>query len=301
MTSNRTTQFNDSPDTAAARPTSSIHHDSLTDKKTLRQIVRQRLSDADPQALQAASAQIMHALEELPEFQTAKCVLLYWSLPQEVATHDFVERWYRRKQILLPVMHGEGLLLRPFTGRNNLVQRRFGVWEPVDPTDSTTEIPSPDQSESPVNTLPDPSSAPPPATEHARNSHQIAHQTDNRNQPYVESTATNKAVATDIQSTSATHISAKQTVPSDSHTDILQPDLIIVPGVGFSPRGERLGHGKGFYDRLLAETPAIKVGICFELQLFDRLATQPHDIPMDKLLVGSPQSCALYDCLQNRP
>ena len=301
MSNNQITQFNDSPDTAAARPTSSAHHDSLPDKKTLRQIVRQRLTDADPQALQAVSAQIMHALEELPEFQTAQCVLLYWSLPQEVATHDFVERWYRRKQILLPVMHGEGLLLRPFTGRNNMVQRRFGVWEPVDSTDSTTVIPSPDQSESTVNTFPDSSLAPPPDTEHACNCHGIAHQAEKSNQPYVGSTLTNKAVATDIQSTSATHISAKQTVPSDTHTDMLQPDLIIVPGVGFSPRGERLGHGKGFYDRLLAETPAIKVGICFELQLFDRLATQPHDIPMDKLLVGSPQSCALYDCLQNRP
>lgn len=301
MTSNRTTQFNDSPDTAAARPTSSAHHDSLPDKKTLRQIVRQRLSDADPQALQAASAQIMHALEELPEFQTAQCVLLYWSLPQEVATHDFVERWYRRKQILLPVMHGEGLLLRPFTGRNNLVQRRFGVWEPVNPTDTTTEIPSPDQSESTVNTFPDSSIATPPDTEHARNCHRIAHQAEMSSQPYMGSTATNKAVSTDNQSTSATHISAKQTVPSDSHTNMPQPDLIIVPGVGFSPRGERLGHGKGFYDRLLVETSAIKVGICFELQLFDRLSTQPHDIPMDKLLVGSPQSCTLYDCLQNRP
>lgn len=301
MSNNQITQFNDSPDTAAARQATSANLASLPDKKTLRQIVRQRLSNADPQALQAASAQIMHALEELPEFQTAQCVLLYWSLPQEVATHDFVERWYRRKQILLPVMHGEGLLLRPFTGRNNMVQRRFGVWEPVDPTDSTTEISSPHQSESTVNTLPAPSSATPPDTEHARNCHGIAHQAEKSNFPLCESISTNKAVATDIQSTSTTHISAKQTMPSDSHTDMLQPDLIIVPGVGFSPRGERLGHGKGFYDRLLAETPAIKVGICFELQLFDRLATQPHDISMDKLLVGSPQSCALYDCLQNRP
>lgn len=298
MSNNQITQFNDSPDTAAARQATSANLASLPDKKTLRQIVRQRLTNADPQALQAASAQIMHALEELPEFQTAQCVLLYWSLPQEVATHDFVERWYRRKQILLPVMHGEELLLRPFTGRNNLVQRRFGVWEPVNSTESTTEIPYPDQSESTVNTFPDSSLALPPDTEHARNCHGIAHQAEKSNIHLCESTSTNKAAAKDNQST---HISAKQTVPSDSHTDMFQPDLIIVPGVGFSPRGERLGHGKGFYDRLLAETPAIKVGICFELQLFDRLATQPHDIPMDKLLVGSPQSCALYDCLQNRP
>lgn len=301
MSNNQITQFNDSPDTATSRPATSANLASLPDKKTLRQIVRQRLSNADPQALQAASAQIMHALEELPEFQTAQCVLLYWSLPQEVATHDFVERWYRRKQILLPVMHGEGLLLRPFTGRNNLVQRRFGVWEPVDSTDSTTEIPSPDQSKSTVNTFPDSSLATPLDTEHARNCHRIAHQAEKSNFPLCGSISTNKAVATDIQSTSTTHISAKQTVSSDSHTDMFQPDLIIVPGVGFSPRGERLGHGKGFYDRLLVETSAIKVGICFELQLFDRLSTQPHDIPMDKLLVGSPQSCALYDCLQNRP
>ena len=79
------------------------------------------------------------------------------------------------------------------------------------------------------------------------------------------------------------------------------PDLIIVPGVGFSPRGERLGHGKGFYDRLLAETSATKVGICFDLQLFDHITTQTHDIPMDKLLVGTPHQCILYDCHPDHP
>ena len=97
-------------------------------------MVRQRLSEATPQYLQAASAQIMQTLETLPEFQQAQCILLYWSLPQEVATHHFVEKWYLHKQIVLPVMHGDGLLLRPFTGRENLVQRQFGVWEPITTT-----------------------------------------------------------------------------------------------------------------------------------------------------------------------
>ena len=114
-------------------------------------MVRQRLYEATPQYLQTASAQIMQTLETLPEFQQAQCILLYWSLPQEVATHHFVEKWYLHKQIVLPVMHGDGLLLRPFTGRENLVQRQFGVWEPITTTTIAETQTTPSTSE-PIHT-----------------------------------------------------------------------------------------------------------------------------------------------------
>lgn len=83
--------------------TSSIPSADLPDKKALRLMVRHRLSEATPQYLQTASAQIMQTLETIPEFQQAQCILLYWSLPQEVATHHFVEKWYLHKQICCPL------------------------------------------------------------------------------------------------------------------------------------------------------------------------------------------------------
>jgi len=50
-------------------------------------------------------------------------------------------------------------------------------------------------------------------------------------------------------------------------------DLFIIPGVAFGLDGYRLGHGKGYYDRLLSNTKSPVIGICFESQVF---ATVPH-------------------------
>lgn len=63
--------------------------------------------------------------------RAAASVALYWSLPGEVFTHDLVERWSRSKRIYLPVMQGDGLILKRFTDRNDLREARFGVQEPI--------------------------------------------------------------------------------------------------------------------------------------------------------------------------
>lgn len=59
-------------------------------------------------------------LEEHPRFRQAKTLLLYYSLPDEVQTHDFVERWSKSKQIILPVVKGDELELRQYTGKQDL-------------------------------------------------------------------------------------------------------------------------------------------------------------------------------------
>lgn len=66
--------------------------------------------------------------------------------------------------------------------------------------------------------------------------------------------------------------------------EFIRFDVIVVPGVGFDHHGNRLGRGKGFYDRLLKETKGYKVGLAFEEQLVPELPTQAHDIPMDTLI-----------------
>jgi 5-formyltetrahydrofolate cyclo-ligase len=62
--------------------------------------------------------------------------------------------------------------------------------------------------------------------------------------------------------------------------------LIVVPGVAFDRQGGRLGHGKGYYDKLLEhakpETPLI--ALAFECQLFPEIPMQEHDIYMDKVV-----------------
>lgn len=60
-------------------------------------------------------------------------------------------------------------------------------------------------------------------------------------------------------------------------------DLALVPGVAFDRRGGRLGHGAGFYDKLLgsAGRRAPLVAGAFEVQVVERLPVEPHDVFMD--------------------
>lgn len=61
-------------------------------------------------------------------------------------------------------------------------------------------------------------------------------------------------------------------------------ELIIVPAVAFDKKGNRLGRGKGFYDRLLQTTKATKIGVGYDFQLLDELPSEPHDVPMDMVI-----------------
>lgn len=59
-------------------------------------------------------------------------------------------------------------------------------------------------------------------------------------------------------------------------------DLVLVPGMAFDLQGNRLGRGRGFYDRLLPEASGIKCGICYDHQLLaEKIPTEPHDWKVD--------------------
>ncbi|MCS7278439.1 MAG: 5-formyltetrahydrofolate cyclo-ligase [Thermodesulfobacteriaceae bacterium] len=63
--------------------------------------------------------------------------------------------------------------------------------------------------------------------------------------------------------------------------EVSQLDLIFVPGVAFDLYKGRLGYGVGFYDRVLAQTKALKVGVAFSFQIFERLPLEEHDQRVD--------------------
>lgn len=66
-------------------------------------------------------------------------------------------------------------------------------------------------------------------------------------------------------------------------------DLVVVPGVAFDRRGGRLGHGKGYYDRLLGRrspgTPAI--ALAFQCQMVEAVPMTERDVPVDIILTES--------------
>lgn len=69
--------------------------------------------------------------------------------------------------------------------------------------------------------------------------------------------------------------------------DMVDPDtleLIITPAVAYDRKGNRLGRGKGYYDRLLMTTKAAKIGVAYHFQLVDEIAVEPHDVPVDMVI-----------------
>lgn len=147
------------------------------------------------------SEQIRYRIEQLPEFRTAKTILLYHALPDEVDTSSFLQSWDQDKELLLPVVKGEDLIIRNYHA-GDLKKGSFGILEPQ-----------------------------------------------------------GKEV-----------------------TDLSTIDLIIIPGVAFDKRRNRLGRGKGYYDKLLSQTSACKVGICYDCQVIDLLPVEEHDIPMNYII-----------------
>lgn len=61
-------------------------------------------------------------------------------------------------------------------------------------------------------------------------------------------------------------------------------DLALVPGLGFTPMGGRLGRGKGYFDRLLPSVSGITCGVAFDCQLVDTLPLEPHDAVLNAVL-----------------
>ncbi len=63
-------------------------------------------------------------------------------------------------------------------------------------------------------------------------------------------------------------------------------DLVILPGTAFDIKGNRLGYGAGYYDKLLEHkrTNTTLIGLAYELQLVNNIPNMPHDIPVNKII-----------------
>lgn len=61
-------------------------------------------------------------------------------------------------------------------------------------------------------------------------------------------------------------------------------DLVVVPGVAFDQKGNRIGYGGGYYDRFLQQSTAKKVGVCYQFQLVDDIAKEVTDVAMNAVV-----------------
>lgn len=71
----------------------------------------------------------------------------------------------------------------------------------------------------------------------------------------------------------------------EAFTDYAAIGLAIIPGIAFDREGNRLGRGKGYYDRLLPKLHCKKLAVCYHLQLWEKpLPCDAWDIPMDLIV-----------------
>jgi 5-formyltetrahydrofolate cyclo-ligase len=75
-------------------------------------------------------------------------------------------------------------------------------------------------------------------------------------------------------------------IPIPKERDVLMPDAVIVPLVGFDESGFRLGYGGGYFDRTLAAARPrpYAIGLGYEDSALQTIYPQPHDIPMDVIV-----------------
>lgn len=150
----------------------------------------------------SAAAAVFRAVERTAAFMLADRILIYNSLPDELSTREFIDKWSPRKHFFLPRVNGVNLELLPYE-RTRLHLGAFHIEEP-----DGNDIADPDSME-----------------------------------------------------------------------------LIIVPSVALDPSGNRLGRGRGFYDRLLAQTRATTLGVGYDFQFIaDGLPADPHDVPLDMII-----------------
>lgn len=177
---------------------------SILDKNSLRRLVRQLKAQMTGSDKQAQSDSIFAKLEQTQFFAKAKDIAIYWSLDDEVCTHRFIEKWHRQKGVYLPVVVGNDLIFKQYTGMNDMKAGAFGISEPTGP-----EI-----------------------------------------------------------------------------GDLDKIDIVIVPGIAFDANNNRMGRGRGFYDRMLSATNAYKVGVAFDCQLFQQIPANENDIAMDMTITS---------------
>jgi len=102
----------------------------MLSKTQLRKSIKRQFASLPAERLQEQAEAALQKLARHPRFRQAKTVLLYYSLPDELPTHDFIKQWAAQKNILLPVVNDADLLLRRYTAESEICTGAFQIGEP---------------------------------------------------------------------------------------------------------------------------------------------------------------------------
>lgn len=100
-------------------------------KKIVRKEIKHYKSLMSNQERITRSDFLLRKLENNIWFINSKTILFYWSMDDEIHTHDFIQKWSDKKRIILPKVNGDALDLKVFTNINSLKEgERYGILEP---------------------------------------------------------------------------------------------------------------------------------------------------------------------------
>jgi 5-formyltetrahydrofolate cyclo-ligase len=102
-----------------------------TDKKELRDLMRERVKELDAPTCGRLSEDAALRLETLPQFRAARTVALYSALGGEVSLSTLIGRWTGVKTLLLPVTEGNRMFFRVHDGATPMRRGAFGIMEPA--------------------------------------------------------------------------------------------------------------------------------------------------------------------------
>ncbi len=90
----------------------------------------------------------------------------------------------------------------------------------------------------------------------------------------------------------APEVDGRDLVVMPGRLDPAQLDVVVVPGLAFTPDGRRLGQGGGHYDRFLPRLrpDCITIGACFAEQVVGVLPIEPHDRRVDHVATDQPMT-----------
>lgn len=176
-------------------------------KSELRKEIRNRKRQFTQEQLGELSLSAISQLRNHPKIKNAHTLLLYYSLPDEVNTHEWIDELAALgKRVILPVViDDENMILREHTGKQDLAEGSFHILEPIG-----------------------------------------------------------------------------KLFPKERYGEI---EVGIIPGMSFDTQGNRLGRGKGYYDRFLSQVSSLyKIGVCFDFQKEPSIPAEATDIRMDEVV-----------------
>ena len=90
-----------------------------------------------------------------------------------------------------------------------------------------------------------------------------------------------------IPNSSDITISKFKTKEPKDYTIMKSVEVCFVPLLAFDKNKNRLGYGKGYYDKFLSSNPCLKIGLAYDFQLSEDIVSQPWDIPLDIIITES--------------